>query len=174
MTAKHYRSAVVSIYPDCTQAQNALQELQSADIAPDDISLVGSENDVLQARQGTFLLPSQVLHGEERKGVALSTGIGAATGLLGSLFAFLIPGLGPIVALGPLAGMLLGAGVGMIRGGPLGAVQYEDDAIDYRELLQEGNVFVIVHCATTEEEKKAHTELDKTHPRQLHIVPYVG
>jgi hypothetical protein len=174
MTTKLYVSAVVGVYPDIGQAQSALQELKEAEFPTDDLSLVGSQEDVRQAQQGYFHPPHEVLRGALREGAALGGEIGAATGLITGLFTFLIPGLGVLAALGPLAGLLMGAGIGAVTGGPLGAVNYQDDAIEYRGLLEKGNVFVIVHCTTTAVEQQAHAVLTKTHPRELHIAPYVG
>ena len=174
MTTTEYVSAVVGVYPDIGQAQSALQELNNARFPTEDLSLVGSQDDVRQAQQGTFYPPSGVLQGAVHEGGTLGGEIGAATGLLTGLVTFLMPGLGVLAALGPLAGMLMGAGIGAVTGLPLGAVNYQDDAINYRGLLEKGNVFVIVHCPTTGAEQQAHRVLRKTHPRELHIAPYVG
>ncbi|MCW3098344.1 MAG: hypothetical protein JWL77_3962 [Chthonomonadaceae bacterium] len=52
--------------------------------------------------------------------------------------------------------------------------RYEDEAIDYRALLEKGNLLVIVHCTTADEEKQARTILSKTPLRELHRVPYAS
>jgi hypothetical protein len=172
--AKHYVSAIVAVYPDCGQAQNALRELISAGIPREDISLVGREEDVRQAQRGDFAPPPGALRGDVRSGAVLGGEIGTATGFLSALMMFLIPGLGAFVALGALAGMLMGASIGTIAGGILGALGYQDEAIDYRALLEKGSLLVIVHCTTADEEKQARTVLSKTPLRELHRVPYAS
>jgi hypothetical protein len=173
-TAKHYVSAVIAVYHDCGHAQNALRKLTSAGMPPEDLSLVGSEEDVRQAQRGEFAPPTEEYRGEVRSGAVRGGEIGAATGFLSAFMMFLIPGLGAFAALGALAGMLMGAGLGTIAGGVLGALGYEDEAIDYRALLDKGDLLVIVHCTTAEEEKQARTVLSKTPQRELHRVPYVS
>jgi hypothetical protein len=173
-TAKHYVSAIVAVYPDCGQAQNALRELTIVGIPPEDISLVGREDDVLQAQRGDFAPPPEEYRGEIRAGAVLGGEIGAATGFLSAFMMFLIPGLGAFAALGALAGMLMGAGLGTIAGGVLGALGYEDGAIDYRALLEKGNLLVIVLCTTADEEKQVRMVLSKTPQRELHRVPYAS
>ena len=173
-TEPHIVSAVVGVYPDRGQVHTALGELLKADIPAADISLVGSENDVREARLGYSHPPSEARRGAAHAGAKQGGQFGAATGLLSGFLLFLIPGLGPFAAIGPLAGLLFGAGVGTIAGGPLGAIGFQDDVIAYRVLLEEGNLLVVVHCSTAGEEKHAREVLSKTNPRELHVVPYAG
>ena len=174
MDAKQYVSAVVGVYPDSGQAQDAFEKLKHAGISPDDISLVGSEDDLRQAQRGYYYPPAEVLGGAARAGAVRGAQIGAVTGLLTGLVTFLLPGLGVFGALGALTGMLGGAGIGVAVGGPLGAAGFQDDAIAYRTLLTGGNMLLVVHCATAEEERHAHAVLSQTSPRDLHIVPRAG
>jgi hypothetical protein len=167
---KRYVGAVISVYTDCEQAQGAFEKVKQAGFSADDLSLVGSEEDVRQAQRGYSYPPSDVLRGETRRGAVLGAEVGAATGLLTGLATFLFPEMGMFAALGPLAGLLGGAGVGAAFGGPLGEVDYQDNAAEYRELLIAGNLLLVVHCATTDEERKASKILGAA---VIRIVPYV-
>jgi hypothetical protein len=69
-------------------------------------------------------------------------------GLLVGLGALAIPGVGPLIAAGPIATTLLGAGVGAAAGGLLGALVDvgvpEDEANYYAEGVRRGGVLVSV------------------------------
>jgi hypothetical protein len=74
--------------------------------------------------------------------------IGGAAGLAASLMALTIPGLGPIVAAGPLVSMVSGAGAGAVAGGLIGALTDagvpEEHAHYYAETLRRGGAIVTV------------------------------
>ena len=74
--------------------------------------------------------------------------IGGAAGLAASLMALTIPGLGPIVAAGPLISMVSGAGAGAVAGGLIGALTEagvpEEHAHYYAETLRRGGAIVTV------------------------------
>jgi len=169
MSEKQYVGAVVSIYPDCGQAQVAFEKLQQAGFSAGDLSLVGGEEDVRKAAHGYLYPPSDALRGETRAGAVKGAEVGAVTGLLTGLATFLFPELGALAALGPLAGLLGGAGVGVALGGPLGQTDYQNNAIEYRALLNEGNLLLVVHCATAVEEHRAQEILGQA---VLRVVPY--
>jgi len=83
-------------------------------------------------------------------GTAAGAGIGAAVGGLGGLLlglgALAIPGVGPIIAAGPIVAALTGAGVGAVTGGMIGALVDmgipEESAHEYAESVRRGNVLV--------------------------------
>jgi len=80
-------------------------------------------------------------------GVGVGAAIGGLGGLLIGLGALAIPGIGPVVAAGPLLAALTGAGVGAVTGGIVGALVDlgipDEDANLYSEGLRRGNVLVI-------------------------------
>jgi uncharacterized membrane protein len=80
---------------------------------------------------------------------ALTGGVvGGAAGLAASLMALSIPGIGPIVAAGPLVSMLTGAGAGAVAGGLIGALTEagvpEEHANYYAETVRRGGAIVTV------------------------------
>jgi uncharacterized membrane protein len=74
--------------------------------------------------------------------------IGGMAGFVAGLVALAIPGIGPLLAVGPLAGALAGAGVGAATGGLIGALKdygvSEQEAEYYQEGLRRGGAIVTV------------------------------
>jgi uncharacterized protein (TIGR02271 family) len=89
--------------------------------------------------------------GADGSDVAKGAGIGAAIGGIGGLLlglgALAIPGIGPVVAAGPLAAALTGAGIGAATGGIVGALADlgipDEEAHMYSESIRRGNTLVV-------------------------------
>jgi hypothetical protein len=81
--------------------------------------------------------------------------------LAGSAFLF-IPGAGPLIVLGPLAGAAIGAGQGALVGGAVGAVLghfvSRKHLPKYEELVRAGKYLLVVY-GTEEDMAQAHTVL---------------
>ena len=92
-------------------------------------------------------------------GAGSGAAVGGALGWLVGVGALAIPGIGPIVAAGPLLAALAGVGVGGALGGftgvLIGAGIPEDEAKKYEGRLLKGGILVAVHCETTEEISRA-------------------
>jgi hypothetical protein len=75
--------------------------------------------------------------------------IGGALGLLMGLGALTIPGVGPVIAAGPIMSTLAGAGAGAAAGGLAGALigmgMPEYEAKQYEEKMNGGNILISVH-----------------------------
>jgi hypothetical protein len=76
--------------------------------------------------------------------------IGGAAGLLAGVAALAIPGVGPLVAAGPLAAALAGAGVGAVAGGLIGGLTQvgvpDTDAGYYAEAVRRGGALLTVRA----------------------------
>jgi hypothetical protein len=81
--------------------------------------------------------------------------IGGTLGVLLGLGALAIPGLGPLIAVGPITAGLAGLGVGGLVGGFVGALVgmgvSESDAQLYEQHVREGGALVSVHCDSPSE-----------------------
>ena len=92
-------------------------------------------------------------------GVATGGVIGGTLGLLAGIGALAIPGVGPLIAAGPIMGALAGLGVGGAVGGLIGALvgmgipEYE--AKRYEGRIKEGGVLLSAHCGTSEQISRA-------------------
>jgi len=88
-------------------------------------------------------------------GVTAGGVVGGTLGLLAGIGALAIPGVGPIIAAGPIMGALAGLGVGGAVGGLVGALvgmgipEYE--AKRYEGRIKDGGVLLSVHCDTSAE-----------------------
>jgi hypothetical protein len=90
-----------------------------------------------------------VEEGEERVGSAVvGAGIGSVAGLLAGIAALAIPGIGPILAAGPLAAALGGMLAGGAAGGIIGALATEgvpeEYARHYAASIEQGQTLVSV------------------------------
>src|SRR5262249_8814399 len=100
--------------------------------------------------QGAKTSESDMLQGPAA-GATAGAALGGLAGLLVGLGALAIPGIGPIIAAGPLFATFFGAAAGSISCGFIGAVAdwgiREDEAQAYVEGVRRGGSLVIVKAA---------------------------
>ena len=133
---------IVGLFESPTEATTVVEELVAAGHPRDEISLVVHEHAATEHA------------GDETSGTVVATGVGAGAvlggvgGLLVGLGALAIPGIGPVLAAGPLAAMLAGAGIGAAAGSVLGVLASfgipDDDAAAYAEAVRRGGALVAV------------------------------
>jgi len=136
------------VFNSVSDAQSAVRDLEAAGIARDHISLVANKNavgyDTMDAADR-----------DKASDVVADAGIGAALGGVGGLLlsaagAITIPVIGPILAAGPIAAALTGAGIGAATGGLIGALTEsgvpEEHAKHYAEGVRRGDVLVTVRA----------------------------
>ena len=136
---------VAGVFDDFTAAVNTLPDLVSAGFPREDISVVTPDT------KGEY---AQYLNAQAARPVAEDAGVGAVLGGLGgfllSLGALTVPGIGPIVAAGPLftalAGALVGAEAGTLMGvlHGMGVADYEAKA--HADKVREGHTLVVVRA----------------------------
>jgi hypothetical protein len=104
-------------------------------------------------------------------GAATGGVIGGTLGLLAGIGALAIPGVGPLIAAGPIMATLAGAGAGGAVGGIVGALvgmgipEYE--AKRYEGAVKDGGTLLSVHCDTSEQVDAAKTALKSTGARDI-------
>jgi hypothetical protein len=111
------------------------------------------------------------MQAEAGEGAATGAGVGAAmggiAGLLVGLGALAIPGIGPVLAAGPVIAALGGAGIGALTGGIIGALTdagiSESDANVYAEGVRRGGTLVTVHT-TDDMANRAADVMNRHHP----------
>ena len=97
--------------------------------------------------------------------------IGGTLGLLAGIGALAIPGVGPLIAAGPIMATLAGAGAGGAVGGMVGALvgmgipEYE--AKRYEGAVKGGGTLLSVHCDTSEQVDAAKNALKSTGARDI-------
>src|SRR5467141_2470660 len=157
------KTAVFGIYSSREAAERAADAIVNAGFSPADISVLLPEN--LGNRSIGTEKSTKAPEGATAGG---STGalLGGTLGLLAGIGALAIPGVGPLIAAGPIMGALAGLGVGGAVGGIVGALvglgipEYE--AKRYEGRLKEGGVLLSVHCDTSEEIVRAKEILKRT------------
>ncbi len=138
---------VIGYFTDSSQAEQAANELKDKGIK--EISILGKDNGTKGDNRGQdedgigFGLSSATMKGGAIGGAAgLAVGAGAL-GVLG-VAALAIPGIGPIVAMGPLAAALGGAATGGVAGALVdyGIPKMQSDF--YETKIKEGNTVIII------------------------------
>jgi hypothetical protein len=148
--------AVFCIVATEIQAENIVRELQETGFSSNDISALFPD------KTGT----RDFAHEKKTKapeGAATGAGVGGVLGgvlgLLAGIGALAIPGVGPLIAAGPILGMLGGAAAGAAVGGLTGALigmgipEYE--AKRYEEKIRDGNILLSVHADDAEDRAQA-------------------
>jgi len=157
------KTAVFGIYPNPASAEMAVDNLVSAGYSNQAVSVLMS--DVNTAREFAHEKNTKAPEGTA---IGVGTGgvIGGTLGLLAGIGALAIPGVGPLIAAGPIMGALAGLGVGGAVGGLVGALvgmgipEYE--AKRYEGRVKNGGVLLSVHCDTSEEIHRAKEILKST------------
>jgi hypothetical protein len=104
-------------------------------------------------------------------GVTTGGVIGGTLGLLAGIGVLAIPGVGPLIAAGPIVATLAGLGAGGAVGGIVGALvgmgipEYE--AKRYEGAVKGGGTLLSVHCDTSEQVDAAKMSLKDTGARDI-------
>ena len=149
-------TAAFGIFSNRAAAESAVDRLTGAGFSQSDVS-------VLMADRGSSQDFAAEKHTKAPEGTTTGATVGGVTGgtlgLLAGLGALAIPGVGPLIAAGPIMGALAGLGVGGAVGGLIGALvglgipEYE--AKRYEGRVNEGGVLVSVHCESSAEASRA-------------------
>jgi hypothetical protein len=141
------RDTVAVVFDDRDDAQDAIGALRDAGFSADDISILARDRDT--AGQLAEETGSEAATGAATG--ALAGGLlGGVAGWLVGIGALAIPGVGPIIAAGPIAAALGGAALGAAGGGIIGALTGagipEDEARYYDEEFRRGGIVVTVQA----------------------------
>jgi stress response protein YsnF len=136
------RKTIVAVYDSHSQAKDAVQALHNAGFTSDQISLVA-------ANAGQPLETDEHHEGTKAGQGAVTGGVlGGIAGLLLGMAGMTLPGIGPVVAAGPLATALGGAAAGALAGGIIGGLIGlgipETEAHMYAEGIRRGSTIVAV------------------------------
>jgi uncharacterized membrane protein len=139
--------SVFCIAKNIEQAKIIITNLKMAGFSSNDISMLFPD-------KSTTKDFAHEKHTKAPEGAAIGgtvgLGTGAVVGLLAGIGALAIPGVGPLIAAGPIMGALSGAAVGAATGGlaggliGLGIPEYE--AKRYEGKIKGGNALISVHA----------------------------
>ncbi len=149
-------TAAFAIFPTRAAAESAVDRLIAAGFSNQDVSVLMADTD--SSREFATEKNTKAPEGTAA-GVGVGGVVGGTLGLLAGIGALAIPGVGPLIAAGPIMGALAGLGVGGAVGGLVGALvglgipEYE--AKRYEGRVKDGGILVSVHCDTSEEVSRA-------------------
>jgi hypothetical protein len=157
------------IFPNRNSFERALESLRAAGFRNSDISAI------LPDRDRTTKDLAHEINTKAPEGIAAGAGTGGAVGgILGWLVgigAIAIPGIGPLVAAGPIVAALAGAGAagvaGGLVGGLVGAGIPEVEAKRYAGRIRDGGYLLSVHCDDRAWAKRAEEILEATGGREV-------
>ncbi len=160
------QNSVVAVYTTHTEADQAVKELQRGGVDMKKLSIVGKGYHTDEHAVGYYNTGDRMKYWGK---------VGAFWGgfwglLFGSAF-FMIPGLGPILAAGPVVGWIVGALESAVMFGGLGALGAglfsmgipKDSIVKYEAALKTDQFLLIAH-GTAAEVAKAKEIIETTHP----------
>lgn len=141
------QTSVYGVFTDRDEVEKAVDRLRKDGFNSRDISVVFPDRELNKefAIEKNTKAPEGALAGG---GTGLL--VGGALGWLVGIGSLAIPGVGPLIAAGPIVAALAGAGVGSAIGGIAGALiglgLPELEAKRYEEEIKRGRILVSVHC----------------------------
>lgn len=157
--------AAIGIYATATQAEVGVDMLIAKGFKSAGISVLLPERPNNQPATQSAGASAKPIPQTTKAGSGSAVGATAggalfgALGLLAGAGALAIPGIGPLVAAGPLmaglAGLGIGGAVGGIGGALIGMGLPEDEAQRYASQIAEGRTLLVVHCGSPEEALQA-------------------
>jgi Protein of unknown function (DUF3341) len=156
-------TAVFGVYRDTVGLSSGLEALRAAGFRNTDVSVLLAEN------AGT----KDFVHQKDSKapegattGATTGAVVGGVIGWLAGIGALAIPGIGPLIAAGPIVAMLAGAGAVGAAGGVVGSLvglgipEYEAKRFEGR--VKSGGTLLSVHCDNSDWVKRAKRILEET------------
>ncbi len=155
------KKSVIGIVETQIQAERIVDQLQAGGVSSSDISVLfpdkrGSKD---FAYEHNTKAPEGAVAGIGAGGV-----VGGTLGLLAGIGALAIPGVGPLIAAGPimatLSGVAAGAAVGGVAGALIGLGVPEFEAKTYEGKIRGGNILIAVHSENSETQKRTKQVLE--------------
>ncbi|MGM0409839.1 MAG: general stress protein [Bacillota bacterium] len=141
-------STVIALFDDRSQAERAVKEIKDVGISEREISIVSKEEN---------------FGDENDQGMKMTTGattggtIGGLAGLMAGAGALAIPGIGPILAAGPIAAGLTGMAAGGLIGGLADLGIPRERGEHYENELKSGSILTAVKTGSDKVEKVANS-----------------
>jgi uncharacterized membrane protein len=135
---------VISTFSSRDSAERAVSDLRSKGFDKDISVLTKDAGQGDDMNRGDRDTTATMGGGSLTRGTTTGGILGGAAGLAASAGALAIPGIGPIVAIGPIAGLLSGAVTGGIAGGLIDWGIPEDRGHYFEDKVKQGNTLVSV------------------------------
>ena len=144
---------VVGLFDDFQDAQSVVRELTNAGFPRESISIAANQNASGYTGDGSdFNSGGSAAANAAGKDATVGAGVGGVVGLLVGLGLLTIPGIGPVLAAGPIIAAIgttaAGAGIGAAAGGIIGGLTHlgvpKEHAEYYAEGVRRGGTLVTV------------------------------
>jgi hypothetical protein len=153
MHSNTHPAAIVGVFDDYRQAEDAIRELRRAGFRDDEIGMISRTTHTSET--GVVNDPTHS-RWEEGAGIGAAAGAVTGTGLGLAVAAGLIPGVGPVIAGGALAALLASAGagaaVGTVIGSLIGLGIPEEESQFYESEFKAGRTLVTVRAGSRNED----------------------
>ncbi len=159
-------NSVVAVYRTHSEADQAVKELQRGGVDMHKLSIVGKGYHTEQQVVGYYSTGDRMKYWGK-----VGAFWGGFWGLLFGSAVFMIPGLGPILAAGPIVAWIVAGLEGAVEVGALGALGAglysigipKDSVVKYETALKTDQFLLIAH-GTAAEVAKAKDIIETTHP----------
>lgn len=150
-------SVVIALFESRTAAEKAANVLVDAGFSRDTMSVIA--RDETNPTGGIPEIgPIPTVSGGVMDAAA-GAGAGGLAGFVGGVIMLAIPGIGPLLAAGPLAAGLFGASAGVVAGGLFGALKNHSvpdaDVSRMTEAIRRGRVLLSVHVPNEQSDRVA-------------------
>jgi hypothetical protein len=134
---------IVAVFQELIEVEQVVQELVDGGFSRDSISVVAHH-----AKCGPAIGPVPTL--TSSGSLSTAAAVGGLGGFAAGMVALAIPGIGPILAAGPIAAELVAGGVGSVAGGVISWLKQTgvpgDDAGSFCEAVRRGGILLSVEC----------------------------
>ena len=160
------RNSVAAIYDTHEKAEKAIKELQKAGVDMKSLSIVGRDTHTDEHVVGYYTAGDRMLYWGK-----VGAFWGGFWGLLFGSGLFLVPGLGPILAAGPIVGWIIAGLEGAVAVGGVSAIGAglvsvgipKDSVLKYDVALKTSKYVLVVHGTPTEIETAKDIIADTEH-----------
>ncbi|HEY9681558.1 MAG TPA: hypothetical protein V6C86_08250 [Oculatellaceae cyanobacterium] len=163
--------SVVGIVHSLLEAESLVNALKASGHPESDVSVILPDKAGGKdfAHENTTKAPEGAVAGASAGGV-----VGGTLGLLAGIGTLAVPGVGPLIAAGPimatLSGVAVGATAGGLCGGLIGMGVPEYEAKIYEGKVQDGNILLAVNCSNNTELKEAEETFKRYDASDIHRV----
>ena len=168
MNTENSHTVVYGIYGDRAATENAVNALRSGGFLSSDVSVLLTDD--TSTRDFAHEKHTKAPEGATT-GVGTGAVLGGALGWLAGIGALAIPGVGPLIAAGPIMAAMAGVGVGGalggITGGLIGMGIPEYEAKRYEGMVKNGGILLSIRTQNSDRTKKAKMILEDTGARDI-------
>ena len=165
---------IVGTFDTDREAIACIENLKHLGFTADEISIISKDRD-----QSDYVVEKTDTHAAEGAATGATTGglIGGFGGVLTGIGALAIPGIGPIIAAGPIVagitGAAAGAGIGGLAGALIGMGIPEEEAHRYNEHFEHGKILVLIDSDLYDPVTHTHSSYS-TDPTTENTQPHAG